>query len=91
MELVVDPAGRVRCVYDEIIDLAALGRPMIVRASRVEPDPQGRWSADLGPVGGPLLGPFAGRGMALDAERAWLEANWLIAPPRTAPGPAAPP
>ena len=30
-----------------------------------------------GPVGGPVLGPFGRRSEALEAERAWLEANWL--------------
>ena len=38
MELVIDPAGRVRCIYSEAIDLHALGRPAMRRASHVEPD-----------------------------------------------------
>jgi hypothetical protein len=75
MTLVVRPGGLVTCVYDEAIDLAALGRAAITRASHVEPDALGRWSADLGPVGGPVLGPFARRSEALAAERAWLEAH----------------
>jgi hypothetical protein len=69
MDLVVDPDGTVRCVYDEAIDLAALGALSIARASHVEPDASGRWLADLAPVGGPVLGPFA--------ERAWLDARWM--------------
>jgi hypothetical protein len=84
MDLVIDPAGNVRAVYDELIELAALGPPRIVRASRVEPDDLGRWTADLSPVGGPELGPFARRSEALDAERAWLEANRLGSEPRRA-------
>ena len=80
MNLVIDPRGSVRAVYGETIDLAALGTPRIVRASRVEPTPDGRWTADLRPVGGPVLGPFRRRSEALDAERAWLEINWLAAP-----------
>jgi hypothetical protein len=64
-------------VYSEEIDLAALGSPVITRASHVEPDPQGRWWADLSPVGGPTLGPFDSRSEALAAERSWLETNWL--------------
>ena len=58
MDLVVGPEGRVRCVYDEAIDLAALGTLTIARASRVEPHAAGGWVADLAPVGGPALGPF---------------------------------
>jgi hypothetical protein len=77
MQLVVDPQGAVHCVYGDLIDLAALGRLTIRRASRVEPDGEGRWWAELAPVGGPLLGPFARRGQALEAERAWLEEHWL--------------
>ncbi len=77
MQLVIEPGGAVRCIYGEEIDLAALGRPAISRASHIEPDPQGRWLADLSPVGGGLLGPFGTRSAALAAEQAWLEANWL--------------
>jgi hypothetical protein len=57
--------------------LDALGRPTILRASHVEPDQQGRWQADLSPVGGPVLGPFLRRSEALEAERSWLEEHWL--------------
>jgi hypothetical protein len=81
MVLVIAPDGSVRAVYDERIDLRTLGRPTIVRASHVEPDSQGRWLADLGPVGGPWLGPFGHRSEALVAERAWLETHWLTRSP----------
>ncbi len=77
MQLVIDPAGGVRCLYDETLPLAELGRLSIQRGSHVEPDDAGQWTADLSPVGGPLLGPFETRSAALDAERAWLEQNWL--------------
>ena len=77
MELLVAPHGGVRAVYSETIDLAALGQLWIRRASRVEPDGDGRWWADLTPVAGPVLGPFPRRGQALDAEIAWLQAFWL--------------
>ena len=77
MNLVIEKGGRVRGIYSEVIDLAALGPSVITRASHVEPDSQGRWLADLSPVGGPVLGPFEQRSEALEAEVAWLEANWL--------------
>ena len=77
MQLVIAPGGVVRAIYSEEIDLAALGSPAITRASHVEPDPQGRWWADLSPVNGSLLGPFPSRSEALTAEHLWLETHWL--------------
>jgi len=76
-ELLIVARGGVRCVYDEAIDLAALGRLSIQRGSHVEPLPNCGWSADLSPVAGPVLGPFPTRGAALAAERAWLNQHWL--------------
>jgi hypothetical protein len=78
MRLRVAPDGTVRAIYGEAIDLAALGRPSIARASHVEPDAEGRWSADLTPVGGPVLGPFRCRTEALAAEERWLAQHWLL-------------
>jgi hypothetical protein len=78
--LVVDPKGTLRCLYGEDIDLARLGALTIRRASHVEPDAVGAWWADLGPVGGPRLGPFALRSGALAAEGRWLEAHRLGGP-----------
>jgi len=72
MELVVDAGGAVRCIYDEALDLRALGKLRITRASHVEPDSGGNWWADMGPVEGPMLGPFGSRSEALGAERGWL-------------------
>jgi hypothetical protein len=77
MQLIVRPDGTVRCLYSEAIDLSALGRLEIRRASHVEPDERGLWHADLAPVGGPRLGPFSQRSGALAAEEAWLLAHWL--------------
>ena len=78
MKLVIRPDGTVRAIYGEAIDLAALGRPVIARASHVEPDEEGRLSADLTPVGGPVLGPFPCRTEALAAEVQWLAGHWLL-------------
>ena len=78
MQLLIQPNGGVRCVYDEAINLSALGRVQIKRGSHVEPDVDGRWFADLAVVQGPRLGPYDRRSDALDAERRWLTANWLF-------------
>ena len=80
MQLVVTPAGAVRCLYDERIDLADARPPGDHPRQPRRADPDGRWTADLAPVGGPVLGPFVHRSEALDAERAWLEAHWLVTP-----------
>ena len=77
MQIIITLGGAVRAIYGEAIDLAALGSPVITRASHVEPDQQGRWLADLSPVNGPSLGPFPSRNEALAAEQQWLEAHWL--------------
>lgn len=77
MQIIVHPDGSLQTLYDEAIDLAALGRLSIRRASYVEPDDSGRWWSDLAPVRGPRLGPFDRRSDALNAEQEWLETNWL--------------
>ena len=73
MHLHISPAGQVRCIYSEAISLKELGTISIQRASHVEPDASGNWLADLSPVEGPVLGPFALRSEALAAEVTWLE------------------
>jgi hypothetical protein len=75
MELVVGCDGGVRCIYDEALDLREIGKLQITRASHVEPDAEGYWFADMGPVDGPVLGPFRSRTEALGAERGWLTAT----------------
>jgi|LakMenE18May11ns_1017448.scaffolds.fasta_scaffold9765149_2 hypothetical protein len=77
MELVVDAGGDVRCIYDEALDLRELGKLQITRASHVEPDAEGCWWADMGPSGGPVLGPFRSRSDGLAAERHWLRHDAL--------------
>jgi hypothetical protein len=78
MELVIHANGTVRTIYDETIQLASLGVVVIRRASHVEPATDGHWMADLAPVCGPQLGPFAHRSEALDAEHQWLLRHWLM-------------
>jgi hypothetical protein len=80
MQLIISPAGVIRCLYSEELDLKRLGRLTITRGSHVEPDESGQWSADLAPVGGPRLGPFPKRSQALEAEQEWLEQHWLVPP-----------
>ena len=75
MELVVGVDGSARCIYDEALDLREIGRLSITRASHVEPDAEGFWWADMGPVDGPVLGPYGSRSEALGAEREWLLTN----------------
>ncbi len=73
MKLIITKDGVLGGVYGEAINLSALGAPEIRRASHVEPDQDGQWTANLAPVGGPLLGPFPFRSEALKAERDYLE------------------
>lgn len=80
MELIIRPDGRLRCLYNEALDLHVLGHLEIRRGSHVEPDEHGRWHADLSRVQGPILGPFDRRSDALAAEQQWLELNWLNRP-----------
>src|SRR5262245_18502859 len=69
----IQPDGVVRFVYEDALrGLLALGQPTLRRASHVEPTSNGQWIADLGPMDGPVLGPFETRAAALDTERAWL-------------------
>jgi hypothetical protein len=78
MDLVIERVGTLRAIYSEDMDLARFGPLTITRASHVEPDRQGRWHADLSPVGGPVLGPFEHRSVALQTEHAWLMEHWLL-------------
>jgi hypothetical protein len=73
MTLRFDVDGTATAIYDEMIDLAALGTAQIRRASHVEPTAYGQWTADMAPMAGPVLGPYPKRSEALAAEIAWLE------------------
>lgn len=75
--LVIRPTAVVEAVYSDagVGILRAIGDVAIARASHVEPTDDGRWQADMGPSGGPVLGPFHLRCAAIDAELAWLKEN----------------
>lgn len=71
---VVAAGGQLRAVYDDRLrGLLDRATPVfhVKRASHVEPG-GGGWTADMGPVGGPVLGPFPLRADALAAEQGWL-------------------
>jgi len=73
--------GTRRFVYDDSVRCLLDGeKPIIRRASHVEPTPEGEWTADMSPVGGPTLGPFATRAEALGQEKAWLITNRVPVP-----------
>ena len=73
MQLLIRPDGNLQCLYEELVDLRALGTLIITRASTVEPDATGSWWVDLSLSSGPCLGPYEHRSAALAAERRWLE------------------
>ena len=77
MDLFIDATGLTTCLYGEEIPLDSLGSLTLRRASHVEPDVNGAWSADLSPSGGPNLGPFPTRSLALVAETNWLTQHVL--------------
>lgn len=74
--LQIRPDGTIRYIYNDALrGLMDQGVSEVKRASDVEPTADGKWTADLTRVGGPVLGPFEKRQDALDAEVAWLENN----------------
>jgi hypothetical protein len=69
-----DEDGSLVFIYtDELAFLLEEGESEVTRASHVEPTPGGGWTADMSPVGRPVLGPFPLRQDALDAEVTALE------------------
>lgn len=76
MKILVKPDGTTVFLYnDKLRPLMAEGKSEIKRASHVEPTKDGKWEADMSPVGGPVLGPFETREEALKEEVKWLEAR----------------
>lgn len=73
--LIVIQNGKATAIYDDALAEAMQGTGAELRtrrASHVEPC-DGGWAADMSPMDGPKLGPFALRSGALAAERAWLD------------------
>lgn len=72
MRVIILPDGTLRFIYsDAARALLDEGEARIARASHVEPCGTA-WTADMAPVGGPVLGPYATRQEALNAEVAFL-------------------
>jgi len=79
--IVVQPDGSVKFIYDDALkEIMNLGDFVVKRASRVEPTPEGKWTADMELSGGPVLGPFETRAEALEAEKVWLRFEILGSP-----------
>ena len=76
MKIIIDLDGNVRSIYADGTAplLRTLGEVETKRASHVEPEGE-VWMADMMPVGGPMIGPFSTRALALEAERRWLLAH----------------
>ncbi len=64
-------------IYDDrLAFLRKLGPVSVKRVSHVEPSGD-QWTADMSPVGGPVLGPFDTRAQALESEKEWLRQSYL--------------
>ena len=72
--IIITPSGNARHIYnDKLQELGdALGSSTTKRASHVEPAGN-KWTADLSPVDGPVLGPYDTRAEALYWEVDYLE------------------
>jgi len=65
--------GELLAIYDDAHPiLYAGGNQEIRRASHVEPDGRGGWTADMSPYGGSVLGTTRTRAESLQAETDWL-------------------
>ena len=81
MEIQIRLSGdQIRFIYsDDLQGLMSQGKSTTQRASHVEPSGD-KWIADLGPVSGPILGPFDRRSEALSAEVDWLNIHKIPVP-----------
>lgn len=72
----IDENGTLSFIYsDNLRGFNQLGEVSTSRASHVEPIEGGKWTADMEPVEGPVLGPFDTRQEALDTEVEYLKEN----------------
>ncbi|MBE7464265.1 MAG: recombinase family protein [Planctomycetes bacterium] len=70
---------QVAFLYDDALGALLLeGEGRVLRASHVEPTPDGRWQADLALVGGPKLPATPKRQDSIRAEIRWLEGYRLV-------------
>lgn len=79
MKIVIRTSGKVEAIYSDALRpvLEGMGAQYSVRrASHVEPLGT-KWTADLAPVGGPVLGPFDLHAEAIAAEIAWIDRHHL--------------
>lgn len=73
-----DDEGNLVFIFnDELAFLLDLGPATTQRVSEVEPTEANLWTADMGRIQGPVLGPFALRGQALEAEIEYLKERVL--------------
>lgn len=83
LTLVVSDGGSIKAIYDDaLVPLMDQAESVVTRrASHVEPsitewgDGRSYWTADLSPVGGPMLTGFTTRKAALDAEVEYLRGH----------------
>ena len=77
--IAVSISGEVSFIYDEELEaLEKSGASSTSRASNVEPEGDGTWTADFSPIGHNVrLTGFKKRSEALAAEKQWLEDNIL--------------
>ena len=83
---IVIEGGRLSALYedletvmgDDVSLMNSIGNLTTRRASHVEPYGSEGWIADMGPVGGPILGPVKLRRDALALERGYMVEHFGI-------------
>ena len=78
----VEPANGFKRVLFRVVRCVAGDQGPVARWSRRW---RGNWRVDLGPSGGPVLGPFADRKQAIDREIQWLSEHALGDPSHFTP------